>query len=160
MRGSRPREARGAERRATQAASTIRTTGSGPLDVMVLDVSATGIRIVTPAPLEIGQEISIGLAGAGVTTAFVVRREGDRYGCAFEAPIGTSEAALAFSQPSIVRLGQREQVEVAVSSSSLGSADLRELYRQHRFLQLPPDAVFVIIGYAVLAAYLCWTYIA
>jgi hypothetical protein len=140
-------EARRAERRSTRAASTIRTDTSGPIDVVVLDVSATGVRIVTAAELEIGQEISLGLAGAGVTRAFVARRDGEQYGCTFEAPIGEDVSARAFSNASVVRLGQR------VSAAS-GQADLRELYRQHHFWQVPLDAVvatLVIVGGGLFA---------
>jgi hypothetical protein len=140
-------EARGAERRPTEAASTIRTDGSGPIDVAVLDVSATGVRFTADADLTIGQEISLGLAGAGITRAFVARRNGNQYGCTFDAPIGEEATARAFSNAPVIHLGRRGQ------PAEPGEADLRELYRQHRFWQIPADALFataVMIGVAVL----------
>jgi hypothetical protein len=147
-------ESRRARRRTTRAASTIRTSGSGPIDVMVLDVSATGVQIVTPAQLSLGQEISIGLAGAGATRAFVARRDGDRYGCAFDAPIGPEAAERAFSNAPVIRLGQR----VAAPAAGQGGADLRELYQQHSFWRIPVDAVLVTLGMVGLGV-MGWLYL-
>jgi hypothetical protein len=118
---------------------------------MVLDVSATGVRIVTPALLQIGQEISIGLAGAGVTRAFVVRGDRGQYGCAFEAPMATEDAARAFSTAPVVRLGQRTPAPRVAES-----ADLRELYLHHRFWQMPLDAVLMGATLMSAAAYGAW----
>jgi hypothetical protein len=144
-------DARRAERRKTQAASTMRTDGSGPLDVVVLDLSQTGVRIATSATLEIGQEISIGLAGAGVTRAYVAWASSGEYGCAFDAPLGTEDAARAFSRSEVVRLGPQ------TVAPSPGDVDLKELYRQHRFWALPLDAVlmtFLIAAGAITFLYL------
>jgi hypothetical protein len=146
---------RRAERRATRAASTLRADGvAGPIDVLVLDISSTGARIVTPAVLAVGQEISIGLAGAGVTRAFVAWRDADHYGCAFEAPIGAEATARAFSSAAIVRLGQPRAL---VQGS--GETDLRALYRQHRFWALPADAIAAMMVLLGGAAVLAWLYL-
>ncbi|WP_294394444.1 PilZ domain-containing protein [uncultured Sphingomonas sp.] len=145
---------RGARRRSTRAASTIRITGAGPIDVMVLDVSSTGVRILTPEPLDIGQEISIGLAGAGLTRAFVAWAEGEQYGCAFEAPIAQDVASRAFSKTAVVRLGQRQ-----AAAQAAGSSDLRDLYHGHSFWQIPSDAILATILMIGLAVYLGWTLI-
>jgi hypothetical protein len=144
-------EERGAPRRIVEAASTVRAEGRGPIDVMVRDLSETGIRILTPAILEIGQEISIGLSGAGLTRAFVVWRRDEHYGCVFEAPIGAESAAQAFSTPSVVRLGQ-----TADPLATRGEADLREMFRQHRFWQLPLDAALATLLVLCFVAYLLY----
>jgi hypothetical protein len=141
-----PVEARRAERRDAMAASTMRAEGSKPYDVIVLDISATGVRITSDADLEVGQQISIGLAGAGVTRAYVAWRRGDQYGCAFSAPLSAEEEACAFSNAAPVMLGQpssaRRQPEPVQSNG------LEDLYRQHHVWKLPADAVagFVIFG--------------
>jgi len=137
------------------AASTLRLSGTAPIDVVVVDVSESGVRIVTNADLDIGQEISIGLAGAGSSRAYVVWRRDDHYGCAFERPLGPEGAALAFSRSAIVHLGTPAEAPAGAAS---GGDYLRDLYAQHRPWKLPPDAIMatlVIIGIAVAT---CWRF--
>jgi hypothetical protein len=140
--------ARIAERRAVSAASTMRAEGGRPVDVVVIDLSNTGVRIATSADLAIGQEISIGLAGAGVTHAFVAWRDGERYGCVFERPMAPEATAMAFSNAPVVRLGRAYDVPAE------GHDDyLRDLYRRHKMWSVPLDAVAmgaVLIGIAWL----------
>ena len=136
--------ARTAERRATDAPSTMRADGCTPVDVIVLDISRSGVRIMTDATLEIGQEITIGLAGAGVTHAFVAWARDGEYGCAFERPIPIEEEALAFSQAPVKRLG------IASTPTSDGEDYLRELYRRHRIWAVPWDAVLMTLAMLIL----------
>lgn len=138
------KNARRAERRTTKAPSTMRTDAGEPRDVIVLDLSRSGVRILTDAELAIGQEISIGLAGAGVTHAYVTWRRGDEYGCAFERPIPPEDEARAFSLAPVKRLG-RPMIE----RKDGGEDYLRELYRRHRIWALPWDAIVMI---ALIAA--------
>ena len=142
------KEARSARRRPTGAASTMRTDGGEPVDVIVLDLSRSGVRILSDATLEVGQEISIGLAGAGSTRAYVTWARGGEYGCAFERPIAPEDEARAFSRAPVKRLG-RALAEPAGS----GDDYLRELYRRHRIWAVPWDAVLMTA--AMLA--LLWT---
>lgn len=137
--------ARTAERRATDAPSTMRADGCTPVDVVVLDISRSGVRIVTDAPLEIGQEITIGLAGAGVTRAFVAWARDGEYGCAFERPMAAEDEALAFSRAPVKRLGA-----AATPRSDDGEDYLRELYRRHRLWAVPWDAVLMTLAMLVL----------
>lgn len=133
-------EGRAAERRSTTAASTMRMDGGEPVDVVVLDISRSGIRIFTGADLAIGQEISIGLAGAGVTRAYVAWRDADQYGCAFERTITTEDTAMAFSNAPVARLGR------AHDGPLTGDPDyLRDLYRKHRVWALPPDVILMTL---------------
>ena len=132
---------RTAERRATGAPSTMRADGCTPVDVVVLDISRSGVRIMTDAVLEIGQEITIGLAGAGVTRAFVTWARDGEYGCAFERPIPAEDEARAFSHAPVKRLG------IASSPPSDNGEDyLRELYRRHRIWAVPWDAVLMTLA--------------
>ena len=139
------KNARTAERRATGAPSTMRADGCTPVDVVVLDISRSGVRIMTDASLEIGQEITIGLAGAGVTRAFVAWARGGEYGCAFERPMAPEEEALAFSRAPVKRLGTS-----APPRSDDGEDYLRELYRRHRIWAIPWDAVLMALAMLVL----------
>ena len=147
-------EARVAERRPTMAASTMRADGAMPVDVMVIDVSATGVRISTAFMLEVGQEISIGLAGAGSTRAFVAWKRNDEYGCKFERPLEAEGAARAFSRSQVVHLGRIAPVE-----QKGGHDDLRELWQQHHPWKIPLDAVVVLIlELGVAGAGLWWMF--
>ena len=132
--------ARTAERRPTDAPSTMRADNGSPVDVVVLDISRSGVRIVTDAQLEIGQEITIGLAGAGVTRAYVAWARGGEYGCAFERPMAPEDEALAFSHAPVQRLG------ATTPRQSDGEDYLRELYRRHRVWALPWDAVLMAVA--------------
>lgn len=139
------KEARGAQRRAADAPSTMRTDGGEPVDVVVLDISRSGIRILSDAELAVGQEISIGLAGAGSTRAFVTWSRGTEYGCAFERPIALEDEARAFSRAPVKRLGR------ALAEPGDGGEDyLRELYQRHRIWALPWDAVAMIVAMMIL----------
>ncbi len=141
-------DARGAERRAAEAPSTMRADGGTPHDVVVLDISRSGVRILSDAELSVGQEISIGLAGAGVTRAFISWARDGEYGCAFERPIAAEQEALAFSQVPVKRLGRTPPDR---GESGDGDDYLRELYRRHRVWALPWDAVLMILAMAILA---------
>lgn len=138
--------ARTAERRATDAPSTMRADGGAPVDVVVLDISRSGVRIVTDATLEVGQEITIGLAGAGVTRAYVTWARNGEYGCAFERPMAPEDEALAFSRAPVKRLG----VTTPSRSSDDGEDYLRELYLRHRTWAIPWDAVLMTVAMLVL----------
>jgi hypothetical protein len=123
----------------------MRTDGGQPVDVVVLDLSRSGIRIMTDADLSVGQEISIGLAGAGVTRAYVTWARDGEYGCAFERPIAPEDEAAAFSRAPVKRLG-RTLVE-----RNDGAEDyLQDLYRRHRVWALPWDAVLMTLAMGVL----------
>jgi hypothetical protein len=137
--------ARSAERRATEAPSTMRADGYTPVDVVVLDISRSGVRIQTDAALDIGQEITIGLAGAGVTHAFVAWARNGEYGCAFERPIAPEDEALAFSHAPVKMLGI-----TAPPRNDDGEDYLRELYRRHRVWAVPWDAVLMTLAMIVL----------
>ena len=137
--------ARIAERRPTDAPSTMRADGCTPVDVIVLDISRSGVRILTDAALDVGQEITIGLAGAGVTRAFVAWAGNGEYGCAFERPIAPEDEALAFSHAPVKRLG------IAPSAPTDNGEDyLRELYRRHRVWAVPWDAVLMTLAMLLL----------
>jgi len=59
------------------------------------DLTGDGCKIETDADLEVGSNLTLGLAGIGRTSARVVWRSGDTYGCLFEAPLSPSSVAAA-----------------------------------------------------------------
>jgi len=96
-----------AERRQADQPSTLREQGSSvPQDSWVHDVSSTGMRIESRAELAVGDEITVGLAGAGATRAHVVWKRGKEYGCQFEQPLSAEDAARAFLGSPVVALHQ------------------------------------------------------
>lgn len=80
---------RGVDRRPIGGISTLRDGAARPLDVIVRDLSPTGISLTCVAGLDIGDAVSVALPGFGSYAARVVRRNGDNYGCAFieEPPV-------------------------------------------------------------------------
>jgi hypothetical protein len=126
----------------------MRTDGGDPVDVLVLDLSRSGIRIMTDADLGIGQEISIGLAGAGVTHAYVTWARDGEYGCAFERPIAVEDEAAAFSRAPVKRLGR--VIAERTDGNAVAEDYLQDLYRRHRVWALPWDAVLMTLAMLVL----------
>lgn len=125
----------------------MRADGGSPVDVIVLDISRSGVRILTDAQLEVGQEITIGLAGAGVTHAFVSWARGGEYGCAFERPMAPEDEAMAFSHAPVKRLGTQAPPR---ANGDAGEDYLRELYLRHRVWAVPWDAVLMTLAMLVL----------
>lgn len=105
-------ERRMGSRSAVDSASTARGPEDAAVDVVVKDMSATGLSFVTSSHnWGIGSRISVGLAGAGRVSATVVRRERDLYGCAFDSPLTPKQLADAFSTdvPAVHELGFRQR---------------------------------------------------
>jgi hypothetical protein len=125
----------------------MRADGCTPVDVVVLDISRSGVRILTDAQLDVGQEITIGLAGAGVTRAYVTWARDGEYGCAFERPIAPEDEALAFSRAPVKRLGTGTPPRTGGDD---GEDYLRELYLRHRIWALPWDAVLMALAMIIL----------
>ena len=146
------RDARKAARRDARAASTLRSDGMHATDVSVLDLSETGIRIATPATLEIGQEISIGLAGVGARSAHVAWARDGGYGCAFAVKLEPEEVALAFSTASVVPIGFVTRAKAPV----LPDTSLDHVYAGHRNWALPLDAIVATAIFLGLFAGAFW----
>lgn len=87
---------RGAIRFDADSPSTLRMSDSRPIDVRVEDFSRTGFRFVSDVDFPIGTLVSLGLSGAGSRAARIMRRRGDRYGCAFMVALTTEEIDRAF----------------------------------------------------------------
>ena len=80
--------------------STARGPDDAAVDVIVKDLSASGLSFTAAAKWDVGSRISIGLAGPGRVSGTIARREGDFYGCAFDRPLTPQELAHAFSADS------------------------------------------------------------
>jgi transcriptional regulator with XRE-family HTH domain len=73
------------------------TTGSGiAANVIILNISETGVLLRTSAALSIGERLEVALPQVGTRAALVMWASGDLFGCQFEEPI--SRAAVSAAQ--------------------------------------------------------------
>lgn len=93
---------RGAVRFTVDSASTVRGMNGEPVNVIVENFSRTGFLFVADVDFPAGTLVSIGLSGAGVREAKVVRREGREHGCEFLMPLPRRELDRAFKGQDLV----------------------------------------------------------
>lgn len=93
---------RQAPRRPVDAGATIRDKDARPIDAKVVDMSTTGCLIVVDGTIAVPSSISIGIAGIGRVSAQIVRRNGSRYGCAFDQPLSDSAIQAARAVETVV----------------------------------------------------------
>ncbi len=93
----------GADRVAIDRPSTLRAPERVPLDIAIEDLSARGFRFVVGQKLRVGMIVRVGLCGAGVQDARIVRCDGMTYGCAFLEPLSTARMATAFTAAAVVQ---------------------------------------------------------
>lgn len=84
--------------------STLRAEGRGPVDIAVLDLSATGFSFESATGIAVGTEVHVGLAGAGSADAEVAWADGARHGCLFRTPLTPEVVDAAFRGTDVVRL--------------------------------------------------------
>ena len=89
-------DARGAIRFAVDSTTTLRGMDGAPFDVVVENFSRTGFLFTGEVDLPVGTLVSVGLSGAGVREAKVVRRDGQQHGCEFLMPLPKRELVHAF----------------------------------------------------------------
>lgn len=88
---------RDAERHAVVIDGTLRNTRSEPQDVVIEDLSATGFRTKSAAGLAVGDVVTLGLYGAGLRSARVMRESDGRFACQFFVDLADSELAFALA---------------------------------------------------------------
>ena len=100
------RNVRTAERHPVALDGTLRDPDLKPIDILVDDLSMTGFRIPVEPGLEPRDLVSLGLAGVGTRSARIVRRDGERLGCAFLSPLDEEQlaAALDATAPQVIEL--------------------------------------------------------
>ncbi|MDB5584371.1 MAG: PilZ protein [Bradyrhizobium sp.] len=97
-----PGDLREADRSAADVGATLRGGSGAPLDVQVHDLSRTGFAMESVEELRLDQTIWIGLSGAGVNAARVVRRIPGGWACQFMLPITEREHQAALAARSTV----------------------------------------------------------
>ncbi|WP_242138438.1 MULTISPECIES: PilZ domain-containing protein [unclassified Sphingomonas] len=93
---------RQAPRRPIHAGATVRDDRARPIDAEVVDLSTTGCLIVVDGVVAVPSDISIGIAGIGRVSARIVRRNGQRYGCAFDQPLSEGAVLAARAVQTVV----------------------------------------------------------
>jgi hypothetical protein len=84
---------RGSHRHNVAVESTLRDGTLRPFDVVVEDLSATGVRVPAVTPLAPGALITLGIPGIGMCNARVARVDARGYGCEFLFPLSPDELA-------------------------------------------------------------------
>jgi len=129
---------RQAPRQPIVAGATVRDESARPIDAKVLDMSATGCLIVVDGVIAVPSNISIGIAGIGRVSAQIVRRNGSRYGCAFDERLSDSAILAARAVETVVPF--------ATSAEPLPTgADMTEALPEFQRLPLRTRAL-VIVG--------------
>ena len=113
-------DSRGSPRRQLRLA-TFGETPDDSVDVLIKDLSQTGILIETDADLKVDEIFVVAMPEAGSIEARVVRKEGAVFGCEFLTPISQaslSAAVLQASFPGPAPTGPHvEEVPIAISPS-------------------------------------------
>lgn len=89
------RDLRGSLRHSVALESTLRDESRRPFDVVVEDLSTTGVRVPAVAELDRGALITLGIPGVGMCNARVARVDDRGYGCEFLFPLSEEELAEA-----------------------------------------------------------------
>lgn len=71
--------------------ATLRDPERRPFDVVIEELSVTGVRIPDVVELTPGAVVTLGIAGIGMCDIRVVRRDERGYACAFLFPLGAEE---------------------------------------------------------------------
>lgn len=87
---------RGAVRFYVAGETRLRGGDGKPVDVAMENLSRTGFLFLSQVEYPIGTLVTIGLSGAGLREARIVRRDGERHGCEFLVPLPESQMELAY----------------------------------------------------------------
>lgn len=100
-------DVRQAERRQAEMPATVRADLREPIDVKVLNLSATGVAIETSRALPVGSTFHIGIAGVPLQQARVAREMAHGYGCEFIRPITEADVERAGVENTVLFPGER-----------------------------------------------------
>ena len=121
---------RSAARQALDVDATLRVDGR-PLDALIANISASGCLFVCSEPLEVGDTVTIGIAGIARRRMQIVRALHSRYGAEFEAPLNQGEIDAAMAVP-----GQIVAFPKPMGLQSAGDEDRPIAAKLHRPMRL------------------------
>lgn len=111
------KDGRGARRRKLSLEAQGTTSSGTSTDVLIHNLSTTGLLIQTSTDLTIGEAISVDIPHAGTTLAVVMWHSGTLFGCEFVAPV--PNAAISAS----LLLNPIERTSPALSSETYTPRD-------------------------------------
>jgi Tat protein secretion system quality control protein TatD with DNase activity len=116
---------RGSTRRSLHLNVENHRVDNGAGQVIVHDLSLTGVLLETSAPLATGETFEVDLPEAGMVEASVVWNSGEYYGCLFKRPISTTALCAA-----VLRGSPRTPEPPAIPSIVELIAELRSINEQ------------------------------
>ena len=102
--------------------------------VLVHNVSETGLLLETSGELDIGEAIDLTLPEAGNARARVAWASGQLYGCAFDTPLSTAALSAAQLRSAVQNEAGIGQAPAAAGPAAIGGESLGE--RLHRLRKL------------------------
>ena len=91
-----------ARRRGLDRWATLRDSEMQPHDILVEDLSTTGCRILLSLDLPLDMLVRVGISGAGMRQARIVRGSQPIYGCAFVEPMSDADMRRATRADTVV----------------------------------------------------------
>jgi hypothetical protein len=135
------------------------TTALGiPANVLIHNLSTTGLLIETAADLSLGEVFEVEIPHAGATPTIVIWRSDRLFGCEFATPVGNAAISAALLRTPAVR---PEAVALAEDfPQSATDAYVREASESRDQAKLPiRTRVSIIVGSSlVLWALIIWTF--
>ena len=129
---------RGAPRRVVRFGLEV-TRASGASRILILNLSRSGLLFQTSAALAIGDELAFEIPEAGLVEARIVRRDNDRFGARFTAPISQAAVSAVLLAAPARSESIEEKIAVDIRSTS-------------EFNPVPDWLVLTILGVTTLAA--------
>lgn len=106
-----------------------------PAEVLVHNISETGLLLETPHELEIGETIEIDLPEAKAVRAQVVWASAQLYGCAFASPLSSATLSAAQLRSAVQNAGVVTEPPVPAGPAAIGGASLGEKLHHLRKLR-------------------------
>lgn len=100
-----------------------RVDSGSPQELLVLNLSETGLLVQSSAALKVGQPIEVDIPHAGQRAATVVWDNGQLFGCQFDQPISRAAVSAAQLQSIPVRT-RAEPAEIASPAETEPNADI------------------------------------
>ncbi|HEX8055028.1 MAG TPA: PilZ domain-containing protein [Novosphingobium sp.] len=152
------KDGRGARRRKLSLEAQGTTSSGMAADVLIHNLSTTGLLIQTSTDLSIGEAITVDVPHAGTTLAVVMWNSGNLFGCEFVAPVPSAAVSASLLRNPVERPSEPAAVEEipAARDNDYVDADIVVDEQAADRPKLPiRTRVMIIVGSSLLA----WTLI-
>lgn len=154
------KDGRGARRRKLSLEAQGTTSSGMAADVLIHNLSTTGLLIQTSTDLSIGEAITVDVPHAGTTLAVVMWNSGNLFGCEFVAPVPNAAVSASLLRNPVERPSEPPSVEThappedKVDGDAERGAVVDDAATDHFRLPIR-TRVLIIVGSSLLA----WTLI-